>query len=123
MPPSEVWGDGEQTRTYLYVDDCVDALVRLASVTSGGAPAIVNIGSDHLISVNALAEMALRVAGVRQDVAVAHTPERPRRARLQLRLCTRRRAAAEEWEQGRGKREEAGGEARGRGEAGGSKAC
>ena len=52
VPPSEVCGDGEQTRTYLYVDDCVDALVRLASVTSGGARAIVTIGPGHLISVN-----------------------------------------------------------------------
>jgi nucleoside-diphosphate-sugar epimerase len=56
----EIWGDGEQTRTFLYVDECVEGILRLMRSNVSGP---VNIGSDELISINGLAKMAMGIAG------------------------------------------------------------
>jgi nucleoside-diphosphate-sugar epimerase len=55
----EIWGDGEQTRTFLYIDECVEGVRRLME-SSVSSP--VNIGSDELISINDLAKMAMNIA-------------------------------------------------------------
>lgn len=54
----EVWGDGEQTRSFMYVDDCVEGTLRL--MTSDHRDAL-NIGSDRLVSINDLVSIAERV--------------------------------------------------------------
>jgi nucleoside-diphosphate-sugar epimerase len=56
----EVWGDGHQTRSFLYVDECIEATTRLMRSEFMGP---VNIGSDEMISINDLLEMVARVAG------------------------------------------------------------
>jgi nucleoside-diphosphate-sugar epimerase len=55
----EIWGDGEQTRTFLYVDECLEGIRRLMESKVSGP---VNIGSDELISINGLAKMAMEIA-------------------------------------------------------------
>ena len=57
----EVWGDGKQTRTFLYVDECLEGVRRLMDSESFAGP--VNIGSDEMVSINQLAEMAMKIAG------------------------------------------------------------
>ena len=65
----EVWGDGRQTRSFLYVDECVEGTLRL--LRSGyGTP--VNIGSDEMISINDLAKMIIEISG--KDVAIKNVP-------------------------------------------------
>jgi GDP-D-mannose 3',5'-epimerase len=56
----EVWGNGQQTRSFLYVDECVEAVLRLMNSDFLGP---VNIGSEEMVSINKLAEMAAEVAG------------------------------------------------------------
>jgi GDP-D-mannose 3',5'-epimerase len=56
----EVWGDGGQTRSYCYVDDCVEGIYRL--MRSDYAQPL-NIGQDRLISINQLVEMVAEIAG------------------------------------------------------------
>lgn len=56
----EIWGDGEQTRTFLYVDECVEGIRRLMESDFTGP---VNLGSDELISINNLAKMAMEFSG------------------------------------------------------------
>ena len=56
----EIWGDGEQTRSFLYVDECVEAIRRLVNSDFMGP---VNIGSEEMISINNLALMAAEIAG------------------------------------------------------------
>lgn len=56
----EVWGTGLQTRSFLYIDDCLDAIRLLMDHPSFEGP--VNIGSEHYISINGLAQMALDIA-------------------------------------------------------------
>ena len=56
----EIWGDGEQTRTFLYIDECLDGVSRLMN---SNIMEPVNIGSDELISINGLAEIAMNIAG------------------------------------------------------------
>lgn len=56
----EVWGDGEQTRSFLYIDDCIDA-VRLLMESDFQGP--VNIGSEEMISINDLTKMVMFLAG------------------------------------------------------------
>jgi len=56
----EVWGDGEQTRSFLYIDDCIDATRRLMG---SDFPGPINIGSDEMVSINQLVEMAASVEG------------------------------------------------------------
>src|SRR5438034_11329804 len=56
----EVWGDGLQTRSYCYVDDCVEGISRL--MRSDYAEPL-NLGSDRLVTINELVEMVARIAG------------------------------------------------------------
>lgn len=56
----EVWGDGQQTRSFLYVDECVEAVLRLMKSDFLGP---VNIGSEEMVTINQLAEMAISISG------------------------------------------------------------
>jgi GDP-D-mannose 3',5'-epimerase len=64
----EVWGDGEQTRSFLYVDDCVDGVMRLMASETFDGP--VNIGSDLMISINELVKIVADIAG--KDIRINH---------------------------------------------------
>ncbi len=63
----EIWGDGEQTRSFLYIDDCIEAVYRLMQSDFNGP---VNIGSDQLISINNLAKQYLEISG--KNLKVRH---------------------------------------------------
>jgi len=56
----EVWGDGKQTRSFLYVDECVEAVLRLMDSDFMGP---VNIGSEEMVTINELARMAIDLSG------------------------------------------------------------
>jgi len=56
----EVWGDGLQTRSFLYVDECVEGILRLTRSDFEGP---VNIGSEEMIAINDLAKMAIDISG------------------------------------------------------------
>jgi nucleoside-diphosphate-sugar epimerase len=56
----EVWGDGKQTRSFLYVDECVEAVLRLMDSDFIGP---VNIGSEEMVSINELAQLAIDISG------------------------------------------------------------
>lgn len=56
----EIWGDGKQTRTFLYVDECLEGVRRLMDSEFTGP---VNIGSDEMVSINRLAEIVMEIAG------------------------------------------------------------
>jgi GDP-D-mannose 3', 5'-epimerase len=58
----EVWGDGEQTRSYCYIDDCVEGIWRLMRSDHRDP---LNLGQDRLISINQLVDMVAGVAGKR----------------------------------------------------------
>jgi GDP-D-mannose 3',5'-epimerase len=58
----EIWGDGEQTRSFMYVDDCVEGLVRLMH-SSHREP--LNLGTDQLVTINELVDLVCTVAGKR----------------------------------------------------------
>jgi nucleoside-diphosphate-sugar epimerase len=65
----EMWGDGKQTRSFLYVDECLEGVRRLMDSDFSGP---VNIGSDEMISLNGLAEMAMEIAG--KKLSINHIP-------------------------------------------------
>ena len=56
----EVWGDGQQTRSFLYIDECIEATRRLMDSDFMGP---VNIGSEEMVTINQLVETAAKVAG------------------------------------------------------------
>lgn len=58
----EVWGDGEQLQSFLYINDCVEGLVRLMK---SDYPRPLNLGADRLVSVNELVDLVSTVAGKR----------------------------------------------------------
>ena len=65
----EIWGDGLQTRSFLIIDECIDATLRLMRSGFAGP---VNIGSDQMISVNDLARLVIRISG--KDLAIRNIP-------------------------------------------------
>ncbi len=56
----EMWGDGKQTRSYLYIDECLNGVRKLMDSDFSGP---VNIGSEEMITLNQLAEMVMDIAG------------------------------------------------------------
>ena len=60
-----MWGDGKQTRSFLYVDECVEGIRRLMDSDFIGP---VNIGSEEMVSINELAEMVMEIAGKKLSI-------------------------------------------------------
>lgn len=58
----EVWGDGEQTRSFMYIDDCVEGLIRIMASECRDA---LNLGTDELVTINGLVDIVSRIAGKR----------------------------------------------------------
>jgi nucleoside-diphosphate-sugar epimerase len=56
----EIWGDGEQTRSFMYIDDCVEGLLRLMA-SDYHQP--LNLGTDELVTINGLVDMISKIAG------------------------------------------------------------
>jgi GDP-D-mannose 3',5'-epimerase len=65
----EIWGDGKQTRSFLYVDECLEGVRRLMESDFAGP---VNIGSEEMVTINELAAMAMKIAG--KQLEVRHIP-------------------------------------------------
>jgi len=58
----DIWGDGEQTRSFCYIDDCVEGIYRLMR-SDFNEP--LNLGQDRMVTINQLADMIAKIAGVR----------------------------------------------------------
>lgn len=56
----EIWGDGKQTRTFLYIDECLEGIRRLMDSNFTDP---VNIGSEEMVTINQLAEMVIKISG------------------------------------------------------------
>ena len=65
----EIWGDGKQTRSFLYIDECVEGVRRLMDSDFTGP---VNIGSEEMVTINHLAEIIMETAG--KKVTIRHIP-------------------------------------------------
>mgnify|MGYP005706039251 FL=1 len=65
----EIWGDGDQTRSFLYVDECIEATRRLMDSDFQGP---VNIGSEEMVTINELAAITAKVAG--KEIKLNHIP-------------------------------------------------
>jgi nucleoside-diphosphate-sugar epimerase len=65
----EMWGDGEQTRSFCYINDCIEGLYRLMK-SDFCEP--INLGQDRMISINELADMIAKIAGI--EIKVNHIP-------------------------------------------------
>jgi nucleoside-diphosphate-sugar epimerase len=65
----EIWGDGKQTRSFLYIDECVEAVRRLVDSDFSGP---VNIGSEEMIAINDLAKMVIRISG--KNLSIKNIP-------------------------------------------------
>jgi len=67
----EIWGNGKQTRSFCYIDDCVEGILRLMD-SDYEKP--INLGSDFMISMNDLADLAIKLAGKDGKLAHKHVP-------------------------------------------------
>ena len=65
----EMWGDGEQTRSFLYIDECLEGSLRLLRSDWTGP---VNIGSEEMVTINQLARIVMEIAGKKQSIK--HVP-------------------------------------------------
>ena len=63
----EIWGDGKQTRSFLYIDECLEGVRRLMDSDFTGP---VNIGSEEMVTINRMAEMIMDIAG--KNLSIRH---------------------------------------------------
>jgi GDP-D-mannose 3', 5'-epimerase len=64
----ELWGDGEQTRSFCYFDDCIEGIYRIMQ-SSHREP--LNLGTDRMVTINALAAIIIDISG-KHDLGVTH---------------------------------------------------
>jgi nucleoside-diphosphate-sugar epimerase len=78
-----IWGDGQQTRSFLYIDECLEGVLRLMRSDWSGP---VNIGSEEMVSINQLAKMTMDIAGKKLTIKNVPGPlgVRGRRSHNQL---------------------------------------
>jgi GDP-D-mannose 3', 5'-epimerase len=65
----EIWGDGWQTRSFLYIDECLEGVLRL---TRSGFAGPVNIGSEEMVTINSLVDLVADIAG--KSIHIEHIP-------------------------------------------------
>jgi GDP-D-mannose 3',5'-epimerase len=63
----EVWGDGEQTRSFLYIDECIEGVLKLMESDFNGP---VNIGSDEIVTINDLVNYIINISG--KQISIKH---------------------------------------------------
>jgi len=63
----EIWGDGEQARSFLIVDECIEGIERLMR---SDFPGPINIGSSEMVTINELADMIIKISG--KDIKIKH---------------------------------------------------
>lgn len=66
----EIWGDGEQTRSFLYIDDCIEATLKLVRNDNFSGP--VNIGSEEMVTINQLVKIVSTIAN--KSLSISHIP-------------------------------------------------
>lgn len=85
--PITVFGDGKQTRSFCFVDDLIDGLMRLMA-TNDACTGPINLGNTEEINVNALAEMIIRLTGSRSSLIYLPLPtDDPRQRRPDIQLA------------------------------------
>lgn len=72
----EIWGDGEQTRSFMYIDDCVEGILKL---TASDSRSPLNLGSDELVTINGLVDLIAEVSG--KSIGKAHDLTKPQGVR------------------------------------------
>ncbi|MDP9343742.1 MAG: NAD-dependent epimerase/dehydratase family protein [Actinomycetota bacterium] len=72
----EIWGDGRQTRSFTFVDDCVEGIFRIAQ-SDHGAP--LNLGSDEMVTIDELVDLVCSIGGKR--LRKRHDPSKPQGVR------------------------------------------
>jgi GDP-D-mannose 3',5'-epimerase len=72
----EIWGDGEQTRSFMYIDDCVHGTL---AIMDSDVEEPINLGSNQLVSINQLADIIEKIAGIK--VARRHVLDAPKGVR------------------------------------------
>ena len=65
----DIWGDGKQTRSFLYIDECIEGIRRLME---SDFPGPLNIGSEEMVTINGLAQMLMEIAG--KNLTLRHIP-------------------------------------------------
>ncbi len=83
----EIWGDGRQTRSFMYVDDCVEGIFRIMQCDHG-LP--LNLGTDELVTVDELVDIVAEIAG--KPIRKCHDTSRPQGVRGRNSDNTRLRA-------------------------------
>ena len=68
----EIWGDGQQTRSFLFIDECLEGIRRLMDSDFSGP---VNIGSDEMVTIDKLAEMTMSIAGKKLRITHISGPQ------------------------------------------------
>lgn len=72
----EIWGDGEATRSFLYIDECIEGVLRLIE---SGCKFPLNIGSDEMVTINQLTQMVIDISG--KTLSVKHNTSMPQGVR------------------------------------------
>lgn len=72
----EIWGDGKQTRSYCYIDDCVESTIKLME-SDYDRP--LNIGSDRLVTIDKLADIIIKISG--KEIKKKYNPSAPQGVR------------------------------------------
>ena len=72
----EIWGDGEQTRSFCHVEDCVEGIVRLMD---SGYTHPLNLGTDQIVTINELVAMVMSISG--KELATKHNLSKPQGVR------------------------------------------
>lgn len=91
----EVWGDGEQTRSFMYIDDCLEGIYRIAK-SDHSRP--LNLGNDYLTTINGLVEIVAKIAG--KTIARRHDLSAPQGVRGRNSDNTKLRELFGGWEPG-----------------------
>ena len=68
----DIWGDGRQSRTFLYIDECIEGVIRLMRSGFSGP---INIGSEEMITIRELAQMIIRVSGKELSIRCIPGPQ------------------------------------------------